>query len=119
MIKKESSQLLRQKRHLRLRKKIVGSSQTPRLNVSYSNRYFYVQIIDDHLGITLCSVHSKHIHSTTNIVNTKVASGIGKIIAQKALAKGIKNVVFDRGGYLYHGRIKVLADSARAEGLNF
>ncbi|MDV3157382.1 MAG: 50S ribosomal protein L18 [Candidatus Phytoplasma australasiaticum] len=117
MIKKESSQLLRRKRHLRLRKKIVGSSQKPRLNVSYSNRYFYVQIIDDHLGITLCSVHSKHIHA--NIVNTKVASEIGKVIAQKALAKGIKNVVFDRGGYLYHGRIKVLADSARAEGLNF
>ncbi|MDO8168111.1 50S ribosomal protein L18 [Candidatus Phytoplasma melaleucae] len=117
MIKKISSQMLRKKRHLRLRKSIIGNAQKPRLNVFYSNKYFYVQIIDDQQGITLCSVHSKEINA--NKINATVASDVGKRIAKKALDKGICHVVFDRGGRLYHGRVKILADSARKEGLVF
>jgi large subunit ribosomal protein L18 len=117
MINKQSSRFLRKKRHLRLRKKVIGTKAKPRLNVFYSNKYFYVQIIDDQSKVTLCSVHSKEINA--NVINTKVASDIGILIAKKALKKGITNVVFDRGGYLYHGRIKALADFARKEGLLF
>lgn len=117
MFNKTSSHLLRKKRHLRLRKKIIGTTQRPRLNIFYSRKYFYAQIIDDQKRITLCSVHSKEIN--TNVVNIKVASDIGKIIAQKALAKGITSVVFDRDGRLYHGRIKAVAECARKEGLQF
>ncbi|WCA22305.1 50S ribosomal protein L18 [Candidatus Phytoplasma oryzae] len=117
MIKKKSSFVLRKKRHIRLRKKVIGTKIKPRLSVFYSNRYFYVQIIDDQNKVTLCSAHSKEINS--NVVNIKVASDIGKIIAQKALKKGIKSIVFDRGGYLFHGRIKALADVIRKEGLEF
>ncbi|MEZ0180053.1 50S ribosomal protein L18 ['Camptotheca acuminata' phytoplasma] len=117
MINKESSKKLAQKRHLRLRKKIIGTEKRPRLNVFYSNKYFYAQIIDDQKRVTLCSAHSKEINATT--VNIKVASDIGRIIAQKALKQGISHVVFDRGGRLYHGRIKALANVAREEGLIF
>ncbi|MDV3167854.1 MAG: 50S ribosomal protein L18 [Candidatus Phytoplasma stylosanthis] len=117
MINKESLKYLRKKRHLRLRKKIIGTKDKPRLNVFYSNKYFYAQIIDDQNKVTLCSVHSKEIKA--NVINIKVASDIGRIIAQKALKNGISRVVFDRGGRLYHGRIKALADSSRKEGLIF
>ncbi|WP_323847894.1 MAG: 50S ribosomal protein L18 [Phytoplasma sp.] len=117
MINKESSKNLRKKRHLRLRKKIIGTPERPRFNVFYSNKYFYVQIIDDQNKVTLCSAHSKEINA--NIVNIKVATDIGRIIAKKALKQGITKVVFDRDGRLYHGRIKALADVAREEGLIF
>ncbi|KAB8121971.1 MAG: 50S ribosomal protein L18 [Candidatus Phytoplasma cynodontis] len=117
MINKKSSFVLRKKRHIRLRKKVIGTKEKPRLSVFYSNRYFYVQIIDDQNQVTLCSAHSKEINA--NIVNIKVATDIGKIIAKKALQKGITNIVFDRGGYLFHGRIKALADVVRKEGLKF
>ncbi|MFR0367869.1 50S ribosomal protein L18 [Candidatus Phytoplasma palmae] len=117
MKNKYSSLSLRKKRHLRLRKKITGTSERPRLNVFYSNKHFFVQIIDDQKQITLCSVHSKEIEAQT--VNKDVAAQIGKIIAQKALKKGINCVVFDRGGFLYHGRIKTLTENARKEGLRF
>ncbi|MDV3166892.1 MAG: 50S ribosomal protein L18 [Vigna little leaf phytoplasma] len=117
MINKKSSCFLRKKRHLRLRKKIIGTKDKPRLNVFYSRKYFYAQIIDDKKKVTLCSVHSKEINA--HLVNIKVASDIGRIIAQKALAKGIKSVVFDRDGRLYHGRIKAVAENARKEGLKF
>ncbi|MGM1458924.1 MAG: 50S ribosomal protein L18 [Columbia Basin potato purple top phytoplasma] len=117
MINKESSKKLRQKRHLRLRKKIIGTPVRPRLNVFCSNKYFYAQIIDDQHKVTLCSVHSKELKA--NVVNTKVALDIGRVIAQKALKQGIKEVVFDRNGRLYHGRIKALANIAREKGLIF
>nr|AFN02589.1 ribosomal protein L18 [Candidatus Phytoplasma ulmi]AFN02619.1 ribosomal protein L18 [Candidatus Phytoplasma ulmi] len=117
MINKESSTSLRKKRHLRLRKKIIGTSERPRLNVFYSKKYFYVQIIDDKNKVTLCSAHSKEIKAS--IINNKVAADIGRIIANKALQKGINKVVFDRDGRLYHGRIKTLANVAREEGLIF
>jgi large subunit ribosomal protein L18 len=117
MINKQSSSVLRNKRHKRLRKKIFGTKERPRLNIFYSNKYFYVQIIDDQNNKTLCSIHSKEINS--KLINIQVAINIGKNIAQKALQKGITSVVLDRGGYLYHGRIKALADAARKEGLIF
>ncbi|QTX02793.1 50S ribosomal protein L18 [Candidatus Phytoplasma luffae] len=117
MINKKTSKSLRKKRQLRLRKKIIGTQERPRLNVFYSNKYFYVQIIDDQKQVTLCSVHSKEIDA--NKINIEVASNIGRMIAQKALKKGINSVVFDRGGRLYLGRIKNLADAAREEGLIF
>lgn len=122
MIKKESRREKRKIRHLRIRKKISGSSERPRLSVYKSLRYIYAQIIDDSRGYTLVSASSlekelkEQLKSTDNM---EAAQLVGKIIAQRALEKGIKRVVFDRGGFLYHGRIKALADSARAEGLEF
>jgi large subunit ribosomal protein L18 len=117
MIIKKSSNVLRKKRHLRLRKIVSGTLQRPRLNVFRSNKFLYVQIIDDIQQITLCSANSKE----TNILgsNIKAAEALGALIAKKALAQGIQNIVFDRSGYLYHGKIKVLADSCRKSGLQF
>ncbi|MBP3059403.1 50S ribosomal protein L18 [Texas Phoenix palm phytoplasma] len=117
MKNKYSSLSLRKKRHLRLRKKIMGTSERPRLNIFVSNQHFFVQIIDDQKQITLCSAHSRDIEA--KLVNKEVAGHIGTLIAQKALKKGINCVVFDRGGFLYHGRIKALTENARKEGLKF
>ncbi|TVY12343.1 50S ribosomal protein L18 [Candidatus Phytoplasma pini] len=117
MINKKSSQSLRKKRHLHLRKKIIGTSTRPRLNAFYSNKFFYVQIIDDQKRITLCSAHSKEIDAKK--VNILTAEKIGKLIAKKALEKNINQIVFDRDGRLYHGRVKALAETLRKEGLQF
>lgn len=122
MIIKESRKEKRKIRHLRIRKKIFGTPERPRLSVYKSLRYIYAQIIDDIKGYTLVSASSlekelkSQLKSTDNI---EAAQLVGKIIAKRALEKGIKKVVFDRGGFLYNGRIKALADSARAEGLEF
>lgn len=122
MIEKESRKEKRKIRHLRIRKKIFGTPERPRLAVFKSLRYIYAQIIDDTRGHTLVSASSlekelkSQLKSTDNIEAAKL---VGKVIAKRALEKGIKKVVFDRGGFLYHGRIKALADSARAEGLEF
>ncbi|PMQ00982.1 MAG: 50S ribosomal protein L18 [Dictyoglomus sp. NZ13-RE01] len=122
MINKPSRKELRKIRHLRIRKKVFGTPERPRLCVYKSLRYIYAQIIDDTKGHTLVSASSlekelrKQLKSTDNI---EAAQLVGKTIAQRALEKGIKKVVFDRAGFLYHGRIKALADSARAEGLEF
>ncbi|MCS7201531.1 MAG: 50S ribosomal protein L18 [Dictyoglomus sp.] len=122
MIEKESRKEKRKIRHLRIRKKIFGTPERPRLAVFKSLRYIYAQIIDDTKGHTLVSASSlekelkSQLKSTDNIEAAKL---VGKVIAKRALEKGIKKVVFDRGGFLYHGRIKALADSARAEGLEF
>lgn len=122
MIEKESRKERRKIRHLRIRKKVFGSPERPRLAVYKSLRYIYAQIIDDTKGHTLVSASSlekelrQQLKSTDNI---EAAQLVGKTIARRALEKGIKKVVFDRGGFLYHGRIKALADSARAEGLEF
>lgn len=117
MIIKKASNLVRKKRHLKLRKKIFGTQNKPRLNIFRSNRFFYIQLIDDEKQITLCSVHSKELNATS--LNIKTAIQVGELIAKKALAKGIVDVVFDRGGFLYHGRIKALAEASRLAGLNF
>lgn len=116
MINKISSNESRQKRHLRIRKTITGTALRPRLNVFRSNTAIYVQIIDDEKQTTLVAARSQELGLKAN---TEAAAAVGKKIAEKALALGIKNVVFDRGGYLYHGRVKALAEAARAAGLEF
>lgn len=100
-----------------LRRRIHGTSERPRLSVFRSNRRIYAQIIDDTKGITLCSASSYDVGS--NVLNIEIARQVGKLLAERALANGITKVVFDRNGYLYHGRVKALAESAREGGLQF
>jgi large subunit ribosomal protein L18 len=122
MIIKRSRKEFRRIRHLRIRKKITGTPERPRLAVYKSLRYIYAQIIDDTKGHTLVAASSlekelrSQLKSTKNIEAAKL---VGEVIAKRALEKGIKRVVFDRGGFLYHGKVKALADSARAAGLEF
>mgnify|MGYP002518432274 CR=1 FL=1 len=120
MINKKSSNVARLRRHARVRAKVSGTSTCPRLNVFRSNKQIYAQIIDDVNGVTLCSASScDEGLNITNGGNVAAAALVGKAVAEKALALNIKNVVFDRGGYLYHGRVKALADAAREAGLEF
>ena len=110
----------RQKARYKIRKRISGSKDIPRLAVFRSNKEIYAQIIDDVESNTLASASSRE-QNVSNEKSTKVeqAKLVGKLIAERAKSSGIENVVFDRGGFLYHGRIKALADSAREAGLNF
>lgn len=120
MINKENKNIIRNKRHSRVRAKISGTSVSPRMNVYRSTSNIYVQIIDDIAGKTLVS--SSTIAKGVNVkgkTKTEAAVIIGADVATKAIAAGIKNVVFDRGGYLYTGRVKALADGARSAGLEF
>ncbi len=120
MISKISKNVKRQKRHMRIRKNISGTTEKPRLNVFRSNNQIYAQIIDDVNGVTLCSASSLEKEcNVQNGGNIAAATAVGTLLAQRAVAANIKNVVFDRGGYLYHGRVKALADAARAAGLEF
>ena len=109
------------KRRLRIRqgirRKVSGTAEKPRLSVFKSNKGIYAQIIDDEKGHTIAAASSKEIGSTG--VNIETAKEVGKKIAEKAGSNGVEKVVFDRGGYLYHGKIKALADGAREGGLNF
>jgi large subunit ribosomal protein L18 len=107
----------RQLRHHRVRARAIGSLEKPRMNVFRSLTHIYVQIIDDAKGVTLVSASSKELK--TKGKRSELAAQVGKLAAEKALAKGIKKVVFDRGGYQYHGRVKQLAEAARAAGLEF
>lgn len=120
MISKVSKNVTRQKRHLRIRQTLVGTAEKPRLNVFRSNKQIYAQIIDDKTGKTLCSASSldKEI-DIKNGSNVAAATEVGALVAKRALALNIEAVVFDRGGYLYHGRVKALAEAARAAGLKF
>jgi large subunit ribosomal protein L18 len=121
-VKTNERQLGRQKRHIRLRKKLRGTSLRPRLAVFRSNRYIYAQIIDDSVGMTLVSASSLEAGLKNEFggkVNLKTAEAVGKLISSRAKEKGISSVVFDRGGFLYHGRIKSLAEAARSNGLIF
>ncbi len=122
MINKPEKNKDRQKRHYRVRNKINGTPAKPRLNVFRSNSHIYAQIIDDVAGKTLvaASTKEKEIAATiTEATKKEAAKVVGKAIAKKALDKGINTVVFDRSGYVYHGRVKELADGAREAGLNF
>lgn len=119
MIKKISKNKTRMMRHLRIRQTLKGSSERPRLNVYRSNSHIYAQIIDDVNQITLVSASTLDDTFKGNGGNKEAAKFVGELVAKKALEKNITNVVFDRGGYLYHGRIKELADAARAAGLKF
>jgi len=107
--------------HERIRKKVMGTSERPRLNVYRSLNHIYVQVIDDLEGVTLVSASSAEgkKQSRTTGGNLAAAKAVGKNIAERAKAKGIRKVVFDRGGYIYHGRVKAVADAAREAGLQF
>lgn len=118
MINKTSKNETRQKRHARVRAKISGTSTCPRLNVYRSNSHIFAQIIDDTTGTTLVSSSTLAL-KLENSSNVDAATKVGTDIAKKALEKNITNVVFDRGGYVYHGRVKALAEAAREAGLNF
>ena len=122
MIKKIDKNTERQRRHARVRKKISGTAETPRLNVYRSLNHIYVQLINDVKGVTLCSASTMEKDVKAEIkdmTKTEAAKAVGKRAAEKALANGIKEVVFDRGGYLYTGRVQAVADGAREAGLNF
>lgn len=117
MIKKESKNVARYARHKRVRETISGTKEMPRLNVFRSNANIYAQIIDDVTGTTLVSASSLDMKLKKNDIET--AKLVGAEVASRAKKAGITKVVFDRGGYLYHGRVKALADAAREKGLDF
>ncbi|GGO08729.1 50S ribosomal protein L18 [Saccharibacillus kuerlensis] len=122
MITKGDKNKGRLKRHLRVRKKIQGTAQRPRLNVYRSEKHIYAQLIDDVSGVTIVSASTmdKELKSEiTNGGNVEAARKVGTLVANRAKEKGYAVVVFDRGGYLYHGRIQALADAAREAGLEF
>ena len=119
MIKMKDKKKAREKRHYRVRKNISGTAERPRLNVFRSLNHIYAQLIDDVNAVTLVAASSVEKGFEGNGSNVEGAKTVGKMIAEKALAAGIKEVVFDRGGYLYHGRVAVLAEGAREGGLEF
>ena len=122
MINKASRAEIREKKHRRLRHHINGTATTPRLAVFRSNKHMYAQIIDDTVGKTLVSASTLQKDVKAELENTddvKAAAYLGTVIAKKAIEKGITSVVFDRGGFIYHGKIKALADAAREAGLKF
>jgi len=122
MIKRIDKNSIRLRKHARVRKKISGTAETPRLSVFRSSKHIYAQIIDDVSSTTLVAASSLDEALKGKLEysgNKDAAKEVGKLIATKAVEKGIKQVVFDRGGYLYHGRVKELADGAREAGLEF
>lgn len=122
MIKKASRAAIRQNKHRRLRHRLSGTAATPRLCVFRSNKHMYAQIIDDTVGKTLVSASTLQKDVKAELANTDdvaAAAHLGTVIGKKALEAGITEVVFDRGGYIYHGKVKALADAAREAGLKF
>ena len=122
MIKKKSRAKVREKKHMRIRNRFSGTAERPRLAVFRSNKNIYGQIIDDEAGNTLtaASTVEKDVRSKIQYTDNKEAAEcVGKVIAERAKAKGIEEVVFDRGGFVYHGKIQALADAAREAGLKF
>lgn len=119
MLLKEDKNKNRQKRHLRVRKHISGTAEKPRLNVFRSLSNIYAQVIDDAKGVTLVAASSKDKDFSGYGGNIEAAKKVGEAIAKRALEKGIGEVVFDRGGYIYHGRVAALAEAAREAGLKF
>ena len=117
MVKKPNSNRARLRRHARVRTKISGTAACPRLNVFRSSKHIYAQIIDDVAGVTLVSASTMDKDFTSYGGHKEAAKAVGEKIAKLALEKGITNVVFDRGGYIYHGRVQALADGAREGGL--
>ena len=122
MISKKSRSEVRAKKHLKIRNRFSGTPERPRLSVFRSNKHMYAQIIDDVAGNTLCaaSTFEKAVSSELKYTdNVEAAKYLGSVIAKRAAEKGIKEVVFDRGGFIYQGKIKALADAAREAGLEF
>ena len=122
MINKESRSAIRVKKHMRVRNRLAGTTERPRLAVFRSNNHMYAQIIDDSVGKTLVAASTtenaiKDELEKTNDVDA--AAYVGKVIAERALEKGIKTVIYDRGGFVYHGKVQALADAAREAGLEF
>ena len=122
MVSKESRQKVREKKHLKIRNRFSGTAERPRLAVFRSNNHMYAQVIDDAAGKTIVSASTlekdvKAKLEKTN--NVEAAKALGEIIAKRALDKGIETVVFDRGGYIYHGKVAALAEAAREAGLQF
>ena len=109
----------RRRRHFRVRKKIFGTASRPRLAVYRSNRYIYAQVIDDEAGTTLVAASSREKAVGAKTLTVDTAAKVGKLVGARAKDLGIAGVVFDRGGYPYHGRVKALAEAAREEGLEF
>lgn len=122
MITKPDKNVARKRRHARVRKKVFGTAERPRLNVFRSNQHIYAQLIDDTRGVTLISASTVDKELKDQVEhggNIEAAQKVGELVAKRALEKGYKAVVFDRGGYLYHGRVRALADAAREAGLEF
>ncbi|MBE6098993.1 MAG: 50S ribosomal protein L18 [Anaerovibrio sp.] len=119
MFVKEDKNKARQKRHLRVRNHISGTAERPRLNVFRSLSNIYAQVIDDVNGVTLVSASTKDKDFQNYGGNIEAAKAVGQAVAKRALEKGITEVVFDRGGYVYHGRVAALAEAAREAGLKF
>lgn len=119
MITKADKNAVRKKRHARVRAKLTGTTTRPRLNVYRSNQHIYAQLIDDANSVTLVSASTLEKDLNLESNNVEAAQKVGELVAQRAIEKGVKSVVFDRGGYLYHGRIKALAEAARTAGLEF
>jgi large subunit ribosomal protein L18 len=120
MITKADKNDVRKKRHARVRTKLSGTQERPRLNVYRSNQHIYAQVIDDVTGVTLASASTLDKDLTLNGTgNVEAAKQVGLLVAKRATEKGVSVVVFDRGGYLYHGRVKALAEAAREAGLQF
>ena len=122
MVSKESRAKIREKKHYRMRNRFAGTTERPRLAVFRSNNHMYAQIIDDSVGHTLVSASTlqKEVKAELEKTNDVAAAAyLGKVIAERALEKGIKEVVFDRGGFIYQGKVKALAEAARDAGLEF
>ena len=122
MLKKTNKNAERLRRHARVRRIVSGTPESPRLNVFRSNKHIYAQVIDDEKHVTLASASSNDKDLRAELGhggNIEAAKAVGKAVAEKALKAGIKSIVFDRGGFLYHGRIAALADAAREAGLEF
>ncbi len=122
MIKKEPRNKVRLRRHARVRKQLAGTSTCPRLGVFRSASHIYAQIVDDsahHTVVAASSLDAGVRNAHPNGGNVEAAKAVGKLVAERAIEKGIRTVVFDRGGYLYHGRVAALADAAREAGLEF
>ncbi|MCH1626067.1 50S ribosomal protein L18 [Fredinandcohnia quinoae] len=120
MITKQDKNAVRRKRHIRVRSRVSGTAARPRLNVFRSNKHIYAQLIDDVNSVTLASASTMDKELNLEAAgNVDAAQKVGELVAKRAIEKGIKAVVFDRGGYLYHGRVKALAEAAREAGLEF
>jgi large subunit ribosomal protein L18 len=119
MIRNLDKKEIRTRIHKRIRRKLAGTTERPRLAIFRSVAHIYAQVIDDSKGVTLVSASSVDKGAKTNGGNVAAAKAIGKLVAERAKEKGVKQVVFDRGGYAFHGRVKALADAARAAGLEF
>ena len=122
MITKQDKNSVRQRRHARVRKHVSGTAETPRLNVYRSLNHIYVQVIDDVKGVTIASASTMEKAIKEQVAGktkTEAAKVVGSVAGERAKAKGIETVVFDRGGYIYHGRVKELAEAAREGGLKF